>query len=282
VPPDVYSFDVSASPDGRTLAVYSMELGPDRYDIWTYRLPAGPMLRLTSDPAAANRLPRWSADGESVLFVSTRGGHSSVYAAARDGSREEELLRLPGNVTAASPAPDGRRLVVHEEGRGLVLADLRGTDSARVLVEERLAPEHPAVSPDGRWLAYTALEVGRREVFVRTLEGEEARWQVSWAGGAQPAWSRSGGSLFFMNADSLYEAIVSDTSGGFRTDAVRTLFRLGNVGGDWTYGFDVLPGDTAFAMLAALPWQRERIVVMASFLEELEALSGTAPAQRRR
>ena len=58
----------------------------------------------------------------------------------------------------------------------------------------------PALSPDGRWLAYTSTESGRPEVYVRPFPDVEAgRWQISRDGGLEPVWSHTGRELFFRS-----------------------------------------------------------------------------------
>ncbi len=59
---------------------------------------------------------------------------------------------------------------------------------------------HPAVSPDGRWLAYASDESGTAEIYVRPFpDAGSARWQVSTAGGVSPIWSHSGKELFYRS-----------------------------------------------------------------------------------
>ena len=72
-----------------------------------------------------------------------------------------------------------------------------------------LAEGHPflalgsyAVSDDGRWLAYSSLETGRPEVYVRGFSGTTTRWQVSAGGGIDPRWRRDARELFYVSADS--------------------------------------------------------------------------------
>ena len=62
---------------------------------------------------------------------------------------------------------------------------------------------HPALSPDGRWLAYASNESGAFEIYVRPFpETSSAKWQVSTAGGGEPTWSRTGRELFYLNGRS--------------------------------------------------------------------------------
>ena len=63
----------------------------------------------------------------------------------------------------------------------------------------------PAVSPNGRWVAYTSDESGRAEIYVVPFRppGPAAggKWQVSIEGGIYPVWSRRGRELFFRSGD---------------------------------------------------------------------------------
>ena len=59
--------------------------------------------------------------------------------------------------------------------------------------------EHsPALSQDGRALAYVGTETGRSEVYVRTILGERARVQVSRAGAVAPVWDRARDILYYV------------------------------------------------------------------------------------
>jgi Tol biopolymer transport system component len=85
----------------------------------------------------------------------------------------------------------------------------------RPLLVERWDEEAPALSPDGRWLAYVSNETGRREVFVRPFpDVESGKWQVSTAGGVSPVWAHSGRELFFVSgAEELVSQAVSGGAG---------------------------------------------------------------------
>ena len=125
---------------------------------------------------------------------------------AGDGSTPERLLaRLDRQVQEVDWTPDGRWLVLRTDNGAAGAGDLIGIrtsgDTAPVpLVESNFTELHPAVSPDGHWLAYTSNESGTNEVYVRPFPATTgARWQVSNGGGMQPRWAADGRELFYLD-----------------------------------------------------------------------------------
>jgi len=281
ITPNSWAFHISVSPDGKAFVLFRYESPADRWDVYAYRLPAGPLTRLSPDSATINSGPKWSPDGSSVWFMTTTNEHGSVYRTASDGSTPvEPLLARPGSIEALSPLPDGRRVVIQESGRGLELVSLEQPDSVVTLVEEKARPRRPAVSRDGRWLAYSAMDLGRREVFVRAIDGGTARWKISRNGGENPVWSWSGRELFFLTEDSLHAARLG-LGPVLQVEDVQPLLRLGpSVGSGARNGFDVLPGDSLFIVIATARNEQSQVVVTANFHEQLRAL--TAPRQAGR
>ena len=56
--------------------------------------------------------------------------------------------------------------------------------SAGAVLDAEFIEEVPALSPDGRWLAYESDESGGNEIFVRPFPNiDGGKWQVSPAGG---------------------------------------------------------------------------------------------------
>jgi hypothetical protein len=62
-------------------------------------------------------------------------------------------------------------------------------------------------SPDGRWVAYSSDESGRRDVYVQGFAPDRqpaaavGKWQISNAGGDKPRWSANGNELFYLAPD---------------------------------------------------------------------------------
>lgn len=104
------SLDVS--PDGRTL-VFDL-LG----DLYTLPITGGKAVRITSG-MARNRQPRFSPDGQSLVFVSDRGGSENIWISKRDGSSARQLSRLRGYdgwspVVSPVWSPDGRSIIASQ------------------------------------------------------------------------------------------------------------------------------------------------------------------------
>ena len=83
----------------------------------------------------------------------------------------------------------------------------------------------PALSPDGRWLAYSSNESGTPEVYVRPFpETASAKWQVSTAGGVEPTWSSTGRELLYINGKGDMVSAEIPAGATFSVGRQRTLF----------------------------------------------------------
>ncbi len=226
------NFGFRLSPDGARLAVRAISSG--NYDIWIKDLaPGGPFSRLTRDPAE-DRMPRWSPDGRFVTFLSQRGGSVDLWQMASDGTGEPELLfDARPELAQGFWAPDGKWLILRSTtGTGLggrdILAVQPGVDSLpRVLLGGDYDEAAPAISPDGRWLAYGSNETGQYEVFVRPFPDVDAgKVQVSNAGGTAPLWSRDGDELYYNDADARVVAVHFQAEPSFRVTERIPLFTV--------------------------------------------------------
>jgi hypothetical protein len=71
--------------------------------------------------------------------------------------------------------------------------------------------ESPAISPDGRWLAYTANVSGVDQLFVSPFPTPTSRIAVSGNGGRLPVWSGDGRTLYFYSGRGAFVGLPFST-----------------------------------------------------------------------
>jgi eukaryotic-like serine/threonine-protein kinase len=207
----------SLSPDGSRIALSTA--GPDNRDIWVYAQDRGTLTRLTFDDAI-DSAPVWTPDGQHVIFRSDRDG-GGLFGMRADGAGG--LTRLTRSGTAIHTP-----YIVTADGTVLYTAfgSYRDQSIRAVRLDEPFqeslvldgpgAQVRPALSPNGRWIAYQSDESGRFEIYVRPYpEVHAARWQVSIHGGTSPHWTAGGRELLFHH-DGAIRRVSVETSSVFR------------------------------------------------------------------
>jgi serine/threonine-protein kinase len=268
---------VALSPDGKALAVGLVRDGKE--DIWVKQLPAGPFSRITFGDTTHVR-PAWSADRRSVIYIADRGGVATGLPFARraDGTGAvRALLSSTFNFGQVLESRDGQWLVLrrsgNEPGSGDIYA-LRMGDSVLVpLVTTPASEGEPALSPDGRWLAYVSDESGASEVYVRPFpEVASARWQVSTTGGGEPVWANSGRELYYRNGRNELVAAAVRAGPGFSVGEQKALFSITpylDLG--FMQSYNVSPDDRRFLMVReGAPSQESELILTENWLQELK------------
>ena len=70
-----------------------------------------------------------------------------------------------------------------------------------------------AVSPDGRWIAFSSDETGRYELYVTSFPSPGVKRQISSEGASGPQWLRGGGGLVYINGERKLIAVDVDAKG---------------------------------------------------------------------
>jgi serine/threonine-protein kinase len=265
------------APDGRALAVDVIQNGVNV--IWIKRIPTGPYSRLTFGDTA-NLRPTWSADGRSLVYVgnaATNGGTPMMRRADGTGAAQA-LVRSRFLFAQAFETHDGKWILARrsffEEGSGDIYGVRKGDSTLVPLVTGPATEAEPAVSPNGRWLAYTSLESGVPEVYVRPFpDAASARWQVSTAGGGDPVWSHSGRELFYRSANEQLMTVAVHPGASFSFEQPKPLFSTANyVNINPVPSFDVSPDDKRFLFLRETASnERNELIVVQNWTKEMKA-----------
>jgi hypothetical protein len=138
----------------------------------------------------------------------------------------------------------------------------------------------PALSPDGRWMAYMDAETGSNQIYVRAYPDRGAKWQVSNDGGSMPLWSRTKPEILYQGEDGhVMAASYSIREGSFVSEKPRLWTSLPTANLGLTQSFDLSPdGERIAGLLSAdTPESRDarrHVNIMLNFSEELRRRMG--------
>ncbi len=266
------------SPDRRYVVAQILEQG--NLDIWVYDLQTGVGTRITNDPGT-DWWPMWTPDSQRVVFSSYRNGSFGLYWRSRDGSQIERLTTSDTPQRADTWSTDGKTLVYCEAGDIWLLEDVHGKRTSRLLLPSpgppaeqtsgRVERKWPAISPDGRWMAYVSDETGEEEVYVRPFpDAQGGRWLVSKNRGNEPLWAPDGRVLFYRDRDFRLMRVPIAAEPEFVAGEPEFMFRWPSVlevGRD----YDISPDGERFLFVEEL---ESDMIIVQDWLEELKGMAG--------
>ncbi|MBI3982112.1 MAG: protein kinase [Gemmatimonadetes bacterium] len=266
------------SPDGRRLAVDFVSA--EGRDVWVRDLDQGTLTRATFDRDGHD--PTWAPDGTYITYVSSRSGALGIYRVRPGSGAPPESLFASSQLNYTGVwVPDGKAIVTvvglqSQEDVAILRNDGRGPIEPVIATEFREA--YPAISPNGRWLAFVSDQSGRLQVYVRPLQGDVEQVQVSLAGGDEPVWGRDGGELFYRaTGEGRVELVAAavQTAPTFRVMSRKALFSLADYVPTTPHAsYDVSPDGKTFVMVRRNP--ASRIVVIQNLPELVRRRSGEA------
>jgi Tol biopolymer transport system component len=241
--------------------------------IWIKDLPSGPVQKLTLEGDSFT--PSWSADGRTVFFLSQRDSRPvALYQRRADGSTNASLVLGHGTPMVNAVVSRDGAWVVFAAGGDIFARRTSGDTAVARIVAGPSVEASPALSPDGRWLAYLSFESGGAEVYVSPFpDASTSRTIVSVGGARDPVWAPSGRELFYRQTDqegSLIAAQV-ELAPSFRVRERVPLFKWGSfVKTGFGGAYAVTPDGQRFVVQRPLMVQDQRLVLELNWLAELK------------
>jgi hypothetical protein len=186
-----------------------------------------------------------------------RGGIGILSRASDGGGGADSVLYVGKQISVHGITPDGRIAIVASLGGFTFDIVTVGLNEAERKTAPVLSTPYnelfPALSPDGRWLAYVSDESNSNEVYVRPFPGPGSKVLVSQGGGTEPIWSRDGRELFYrgwVTGGLRLIAARVETRDEFRVLSRAALFEDADYEGATPHAnYDVMPDGQSFIMV---------------------------------
>jgi len=217
------------STDGKQAAVSRIDAQTGNIDIWVVDLERGVSSRVTTDPGPEAN-PRWSPDGLHLAYGTQKKGNRDIFEKAASGLGEEtELVNSKDPETLDDWSPDGK-YILYRTGANtntIKALPLFGDRTPIKIIESEFNKAGAKLSPDGKWLAYYAMESGASQVYVVSFPKPEEKRQISTEVGVQPRWSRDGREIYFLGPTGKMMAVDVTTNPTLSSGPAHPLFDTG-------------------------------------------------------
>lgn len=194
----------SFSPDGRFLVAANYSGDPAaKTEIVELDRRTGAAKTHASSPAL-EWLASYSRDGKRILFNSTRSGGSDLYSISRAGGEPERITHDERYEAHGQYFDSDRMMIFHRQTSGdnydIIIRNL-GTGVEHPVGATPAEEAYPAISPDGRWIAFSAVTAPGQQphLFLMRSDGSGKRQLTQdSAKDAYAAWAPNGRSIYFV------------------------------------------------------------------------------------
>jgi TolB protein len=161
----------------------------------------GANVQYLTDGRAIVLAPRFSPDGNRVLYTSFETGQPRIYVMDVGSLRSRPLAEQPGTMTFSPRfAPDGRTVIYSLSQGGNTDLWLQTVDGGapQRLTSAPTIETAPSYSPDGRQIVFESDRSGTQQLYVMPAAGGEPR-RISFGEGryGTPVWSPRGDLIAF-------------------------------------------------------------------------------------
>jgi TolB protein len=180
-------------PDARKLFYASRKSG--YLDIYSHDLISGARIVIAKYPGS-NFSPSVSPDGRRVAMIISKDGNPELYVCNADGTNPKRLTQTAADESSPCWSPDSETVCVVSRMGGapaLYKVAASGGPMARIRTAGVGSVTEPDWSPDGKWIAFTALT---RPFQVCRVPSQGGTVEVL-GGGEDPSWGPNSRTIIF-------------------------------------------------------------------------------------
>jgi eukaryotic-like serine/threonine-protein kinase len=198
-----------------------------------------------------NLSPVWSPDKLWIVFQGSGNGSDDLFQARLNANITEQPWYIGDGRSPESIDEHGRVIFLTLQGDkdyGISQLDPVTKKVTRLVDQPGSAQYSSAISPDGRWIAYTSDETGRPEVWLEPLPTTGKRLQLTKNGGSHPEWSPDGRKIYFDQGDQMFQMDIA-FSGEPNPGEPAALPIKDFQQGELRRQYDLMPDGKGFVML---------------------------------
>ena len=260
--------NVALSPGDDQVALTTLEEG--RLSVRVVELPRGSDARLDLEGMAWD--PVWHPDGR-LSFTSMRKGDFDVFIKnlARPDP-ESPVLQDDMDSSPSAWTSDGRLVYQGSESDGQYVLKLvrPGTSEFAQRLTGGQTEINASISPDGKWLAFTASGERRTQVYVQPFPGPGSAVQVSPTGADNPVFRRGSRELYYRRGADLVVASWEERNGRFFVTSERFIRGIPWTLTAFSTPYSVAADGRVLAIVAAEPLKPPRLEIVLGWTEELK------------
>ena len=170
--------------------------------------------RLTSD-GRMTVFPRWQADGESIVYISDKGGAPQIWQMNTKTGARSVKFSFKGTPAGVAVSPDGTKIAAILSFQGNPELYVLHNGNYTRLTNTPLASEgQPTWSPDGRQIAYVSDETRHPQIYVVDVATRQKRRLTSRGSmNYDPDWGNDGRIAYITRRGAAQVAVMSPNSG---------------------------------------------------------------------
>lgn len=213
---DKHHIEPAFSPDGRRMS-YTACTGNLTARLVIRELESGKEVSITHSGRGGTRSPVFSPDSQRVVYAFAEKGPQQLWSVRVDGGDKKQVTTCSGVSNWPTFTPNGRIVYANSRERNyeIYIMDADGSNEQR-LTENTLMDIRPAVSPDGRRIAFVSTRTGNYDIFVMNIDGTNLRRiTTSEERDDYPAWHPNGRQIVVVSErEGRFDLYLHDADNG--------------------------------------------------------------------